>query len=180
MSPVDVNDGDPRSALAAATTSAENSAMSFRQANLPIRSGFLAVGSALLGLLLMAACGATTPTTVGHDTATQTRLTNGNPPGEVLNPSTIADLLAAIANAGLAAPNPRDVTQRDCPDIGCMTKIDTDTVSIIKFSTTGRAELYAGSTHHVFLIEDVVMTFADSVPTGQRLEYERAVKRAVE
>jgi hypothetical protein len=154
--------------------------MSFRQEDLRVRRGFLAVGIAVLGLLLTAACGANPPTTAGHDTATQTRLTNGNPPGEVLNPSTIADLLAAIANAGLAAPNPRDVTQRDCADIGCMTKIDTDTVSIIKFPTTGRAELYAGSTHHVFLIEDVVMTFAESVPTDQRLAYERAVKRAVE
>jgi hypothetical protein len=153
--------------------------MSLRQADLPIR-GFLAVVIALLGLVAVAACSPNSATTAGHGTHTETRHSTVSPSGEVLNPSTIADLLASIANAGLAAPNPHDVTRRDCPEIGCLAKVETDTVSIIKFPTTGRAELYAGSTHHVFLVEDVVLTFAESVPTGQRLEYEQAVKRAIE
>jgi hypothetical protein len=40
--------------------------------------------------------------------------------------------------------------------------------------------LYAGSAQHVFQIADMVLTFAPSVPTGQRLAYESAVKRAIE
>lgn len=141
------------------------------------RSGVLAVGISLIGLFAMAGCSTNTAPTANHS---QTGANNADQSGEVLNPSTIDDLFASIAKSGLPAPNPRDVTQRDCPRIGCLRKIETDTVSIAKFPTTGRAEQYAGSTHHVFLIEDVVMSFAGSVPPGQDQEYERAVKRAIE
>jgi hypothetical protein len=97
-----------------------------------------------------------------------------------LNPLTIKDILVSIGKAGLAVPNPRDVTQRDCPEIGCANKVETDTVSIIKFPTPGKAQLYAGSTGHAFQIEDVVMTFTSLVRTNEQLAYEEAVKRAVE
>ena len=97
-----------------------------------------------------------------------------------LNPLTVDDLLAAIAKAGLAVPNPRDVTPRDCPTIGCAKKVETDTVSIMEFPTPGRAELYAATIHDRLLIEDVVMTFSSSVPVGQRPAYESAVKSAIE
>jgi hypothetical protein len=85
-----------------------------------------------------------------------------------------------MSNAGLAAPNPRDVTQRDCPAMGCTNKVETDTVSVIKFPSSGKAQLYAGSAHQVFQIADIVLTFAPSVPTTQWIAYEIAVKRAIE
>ena len=88
--------------------------------------------------------------------------------------------MAAIAKAGLAVPNPRDVTQRDCPAIGCAKKVDTDTVSIMQFPTPGRAELYAANIHDRLLVEDVVMMFSPSVPAGARPAYENAVKGAIE
>jgi hypothetical protein len=97
-----------------------------------------------------------------------------------LNPLTIKDILVAIGKAGLAVPNPRDLTQRDCPEIGCENKEETDAVSIIKFPTPGKAQLYAGSTEHAFQIEDVVMTFTSLVSTNEQLAYEEAVKRAIE
>ena len=121
---------------------------------------------------MVAACG-------GHTTTTDGRHSDAAINGG-LNALTVHDILASIGKAGLAVPNPRDVTQSDCPEIGCTDKVETDTVSIIKFPTPGRAQLYAGSTHHVFQIEDVVMTFNSLVPTNEQLAYEEAVKRAIE
>ena len=118
---------------------------------------------------LIAACSNRTPASETH-----------GPGRATLNPTSIDGLLKAITNAGLAAPNPRDVTARDCPHVGCAAKVETDTVSIMQFPTPGRAELYAGAQHDVFLVEDIVMTFSSSVPAGQRSEYERTVKGAIE
>jgi len=81
---------------------------------------------------------------------------------------------------GWAVPNPRDVTARDCPEIGCTAKVDTDAVSIIRFPSPGKAQLYAGSRHQVFQSADVVMTFSPSVPPSLQVEYERVVQRAIE
>jgi hypothetical protein len=129
-----------------------------------------AVAIALLALIGVAACGA-------NRTRTPEQV---SPSGVHLNPATVDDLMASIVKAGLAVPNPRDVTQQDCPQIGCAIKTETDTVSIMVFPTPGRAELYAGSTHNVFVVEDVVLTFSPAVPANQRAAYEEAVKRAIE
>ena len=126
------------------------------------------------GLLVVAACGGHTAPHQTESSHSDTTISNR------LNPLTVDDILVAIGKAGLAVPNPRDVTQRDCPEIGCANKVETDTVSIIKFPTPGKAQLYAGSTEHAFQIEDVVMTFTSLVPTNEQLAYEEAVKRAIE
>ena len=129
---------------------------------------------ALFGLPVVAACG-------GHTAAHQTESSHsGTTISNRLNPLTIKDILVAIGKAGLAAPNPRDVTQRDCAEIGCANKVETDTVSIIKFPTPGNAQQYAGSTEHAFQIEDVVMTFTSLVPTNEQLADEVGIKRAIE
>ena len=139
----------------------------------PIRRHLPAIVISLFGLLVVAACGGHTATYQSEHSHSDTAISGS------LNPLTVDDILASIGKAGLAVPNPRDVTQSDCPEIGCTDKVETDTVSIIKFPTPGRAQLYAGSTHHVFQIEDVVMTFSSLVPTSQQLAYEEAVKRAI-
>ena len=63
---------------------------------------------------------------------------------------------------------------------GCTIKVETDTVSIMKFPTPGSAELYAGSIQHRFQIADVVMSFSPAVSAGERPAYDDAVKRAIE
>src|ERR1700757_2734658 len=75
-----------------------------------------------LGLLLaLTACGAnTTATRASHDGQQETAI-------NILDPNTVDDLLSSIAHVGLPVPNPRHVTERDCPDIGCTDKVDTDT-----------------------------------------------------
>jgi hypothetical protein len=125
--------------------------------------------AALLLALVAVSCGSNT-----RGNSSQT------PVIQNINPLTADDLVAGIAKAGLAVPNPRNVTQRDCPQIGCAQKVETDTVSVMKFPTPGKAELYAGTIHDRLLVEDVVMTFAPSVPASQRQAYEAVVKRAIE
>jgi hypothetical protein len=137
------------------------------------------VASALL-LVAAAACGVNTATDRPDGSQRASPTATRSPPTVILNPSTVDDLLASIANAGLAVPNPRDVTARDCPDIGCTTKVETDTVSIIRFPSPGQAQVYAGSRHQVFQIADVVMIFSPSVPPSRQVEYQRVVKRAIE
>jgi hypothetical protein len=134
----------------------------------------------IASLVLLAACGANTgpsETKIGPSENPGTSLTL---PSVSLRPATLTELVAYLAKAGLAVPNPRDVTQRDCPAIGCTKKVETDTVAIMAFSTTGRAQLYAGSTSHVFQVTNLVVSFSASVPTAAQGVYEAAIQRAVE
>src|ERR1700758_1372759 len=103
----------------------------------------------LAAAAMVACCGACAPS---HD--------GGRPQEQAtaqLNAVSAADVVSAIAGAGLAVPNARDVTQRDCPQIGCASKVETDTVTVTKFPTPGKAAIYAASAR-LFQIEDVVLT----------------------
>jgi len=130
--------------------------------------------------LVLAACGANTTTERPDGAQRESPTATRSPPPAILNPSTVDDLLASIANAGLAVPNPRDVTARDCPEICCTAEVDTDTSSIIRFPAPGRAQLYAGSRNQVLQSADAVMTFSPSMPPSRQVEYERVVERAIE
>lgn len=133
----------------------------------------VAIVISVFGLLAAAACAAPTVTDeTAHRADTTTSYS--------LNPLTVDDIVVSIGEAGLAVPKPRDVTQRDCPEIGCTTKVQTDTVSILKFPSPGSAQLYAASTPSHFQIADVVMIFSPVVPTSEQPAYAAAVKRAVE
>jgi hypothetical protein len=135
------------------------------------RSPCLAV-VCVIGILIGTAACADTTTTDNPTEPGQTPVIN-------LDPFSANDILAAVSDAGLPVPNPRDVTPQECPEIGCTDKVDTDTVSIMKFASPGGAQLYAGSTPGVVQIVDVVLTFSATVPPGQRRDYELAVKRAI-
>jgi hypothetical protein len=133
-----------------------------------------------VGLLAVSACGSSTEAPRIQDSPTENSVISLTPSSVNPHPSTLEELVAYIANAGLAVPNPRDVTQRDCPAIDCTSKVETDTVAIMTFSTPGKAMLYAGSTSDVFQITTVVMSFPASMPTDQRRAYAAAVRRVVE
>lgn len=134
----------------------------------------------IASLVLLAACGANTGTSDTRNGPSENPGISLTLPSASLRPSTLEELVAYLAKAGLAVPNPRDVTQRDCPTIGCTKKVETDTVAIMAFSTTGKAQLYAGSTSHVFQVTNLVVSFSASVPTAQQGVYEAAIQRAVE
>jgi hypothetical protein len=104
----------------------------------------------------------------------------GHPGGPVrLNTTTIAEVMASFTDAGLAVPNAHNVTAQKCPRIGCIDAVDTDTVSIMKFPSTGSAERYAGSVQNMFLVEDVLLTFAPTVSAEAKHAYEQVTKRTV-
>ncbi|WP_099024603.1 hypothetical protein [Mycolicibacterium palauense] len=98
----------------------------------------------------------------------------------IVNDKSVQDLLQALREQGLAVPNPRDVTDSACADIGCVTEIDTDTVDILKFPSTGKAEIYAGQHHDVFLVTDTVVRFDPDTPEAERDAYRQAVKQAIQ
>jgi hypothetical protein len=121
--------------------------------------------------LAAAACGAQTS---GGDHRT------GRPSSAViLNTTTVGDLVAAFTDAGLAVPNAHDVGPQKCPQIGCIDAVDTDTISIMKFPSTGKAELYAASIPRMFQVEDVVLVFSSAVSPEARRGYEQVAKHTI-
>jgi hypothetical protein len=120
--------------------------------------------------LVVAACSAQTS---GSDHQTR------HPSGAILNTTTVGELVAAFTDAGLAVPNAHDVGPQKCPQIGCIDAVDTDTVSIMKFPSTGKAELYAASIPRMFLVEDVVVVFSSAVSPEARRAYEQVAKHAI-
>ncbi len=97
----------------------------------------------------------------------------------ILNDVSVAEVLDAINKAKLPALNPRDATASTCPAAGCVQATDTDTVSILKFPNTGRAEVYAAAMPDMLAVEDVVVIFLPTVTDEQKSAYRRVVKAAV-
>jgi hypothetical protein len=97
----------------------------------------------------------------------------------LLNDVSVAAVMDAITKAKLPAANPRDATASKCPEAGCVDAMDTDTVSILKFPSTGRAELYAAAVRDMLQVEDIVVLFAPTVTSDQKAAYGQAVKNAM-
>jgi hypothetical protein len=66
-----------------------------------------------------------------------------------------------------------------CPEAGCIQAHVTDTVSIPKFPSTGRAGLYARSVPAMMQVEDIVLLFDETVNAAQEAAYGQVVKKAV-
>ncbi len=87
--------------------------------------------------------------------------------------------MKVLAAAGLAVPNPRDVTDQRCADIHCAGAVAADTVSILIFGRSRDAQLYEASLSNGYQIGDVVLEFAPTVDAAQRTAYQAVVARAV-
>ncbi len=96
-----------------------------------------------------------------------------------MNRYSAGDLAVMISDAGLPLPHSHDVSQRDCPAIRCTEKIESDTVSLMTFPSSGAAELYSGSTDHSFQLLNVVMVFGPTVEADRTRAYEDVVTRAI-
>ncbi|BBY62757.1 hypothetical protein MHEL_10000 [Mycolicibacterium helvum] len=96
----------------------------------------------------------------------------------MLNDVSVAAVLGAITKANLPASNPRDTTASTCPEAGCLQATDTDTVSILKFPSTGRAELYAAAVPNMLQVEDIVVVFAPTLTSEQKAAYGQVIKNA--
>ena len=126
------------------------------------------VGLAALAVSILAACSHHAPATPNTSAA--------GPPQ--LNGVSASQLVDSIVKAGLPAANQHDVTSVKCPKLQCLQAIDTDTVSVLKFPGTGKAELYAAAISNVYQVEDVVLTFAPTVTGDLKQQYESVVNRA--
>lgn len=91
---------------------------------------------------------------------------------------TAVGVVDGITKAGFPAPDPRDATPRDCPDIGCEQSIVTDTVSVMSFATTGKAELYAVPLG-LYQVATVVVSFAPAVPESEQSRYVAQIQKLV-
>ena len=99
--------------------------------------------------------------------------------GVRLNTTTVAEIVASFTDAGLAVSNAHDVGPQKCPQIGCIDAVDTDTVSIVKFPSTGKAEQYAASIPNMFQVEDVVLVFSSAMSPEARRAYEQVAQHAI-
>jgi hypothetical protein len=97
----------------------------------------------------------------------------------LLNDVSAAAVLDAITKAKLPAVNAHDATDALCPEAGCVEARATDTVSILKFPSTGRAELYASAIPAMMQVEDIVLVFGNTVSDAQKVAYRQVVKKAV-
>ena len=97
----------------------------------------------------------------------------------MLNNVSVAQVLDAITKAKLPAVNARDATASTCPTAGCLEATSTDTVSILKFPSTGRAELYAAAVPDMLQVEDIVIVFAPTLTNEQKTAYGRVVKNSM-
>ena len=93
----------------------------------------------------------------------------------MLNTVTAAQLVQYMGSAGLAVANSHDITTRKCPEIKCIEAIDTDALTVIKFSTTGAAEEYTGTQTGTYQAENFALAFKPAVPVTGRAAYEKVV-----
>jgi hypothetical protein len=111
---------------------------------------------------------------------TGARAPSGGPRGPaLLNDVSTAAVLDAITKARLPAVNAHDATDALCPEAGCVEARATDTVSILKFPSTGRAELYASAMPAMMQVEDIVLVFDKTVSDPQKTAYGQVVKTAI-
>lgn len=76
-------------------------------------------------------------------------------------------------------PNAHDVTQAKCPDISCIDAVESDTVSVIKFTGTGAAQRFASTTPDMYQIEDIVLMFTPALPADRKVAYEQIARSSV-
>jgi hypothetical protein len=95
--------------------------------------------------------------------------------GGELGALTARGLVDALNKRGFAVPNPLDTTALECPAAGCSQSIVTDTLQVKSFSTTARAQTYAGD-HGLFQVETVVVAFASPVSQAEQHRYRTQIQ----
>ncbi len=98
-----------------------------------------------------------------------------------IDPATINRIADSVRNRGLTLTGERDVAAQVCAAAGCSDAYEFDQLTILKFPTTGKAELYNGSVDGAYQVLDLVVTFP---PNGSaqdlRERYEEAIRQAVQ
>jgi hypothetical protein len=98
--------------------------------------------------------------------------------GGELGALTARGLVEALNETGFAVANPLDTTAQECPAAGCNQSIVTDTLRVKSFSTTARAQTYAGN-HGLFQVETIVVAFAARVSQAAQDRYRTQIQTLV-
>lgn len=95
-----------------------------------------------------------------------------------LNSVSAKQVVDSMAKAGLPVLNAHETTNVECPKLGCLQAIDTDSVLVLKFPTSGSAQKYAGTIGNSYQLEDLVLAFAATVTSDMKRDYDRVAERA--
>ncbi len=88
-------------------------------------------------------------------------------------------MVNALADAGLAVPEPLDNTDTECRDRGCEQSVVTDTLRIKTFPTTEGAARYAAP-RGLYRTDTIVVAFAPPLTAAERKPYIRTLDRLTE
>lgn len=92
---------------------------------------------------------------------------------------TADDAVDAFVEAGLDAPNRRDVTAEECTEIGCLEAVATDVVTVYRWPDADQAKHHStGLEQPAYALNEFVIAFpvGTDAPTN---EYADALQRAV-
>lgn len=112
-------------------------------------------------------------TTTGVSTPTSTLLNN------TIDPAQVNQIAEAVRSQKLTLTGQHDATKQLCPDAGCSSAVAFDQLTILKFPTTGRAQIYNGSVDDGYQVLDLVVTFPPNTASDVRDRYFEAVRIAV-
>jgi hypothetical protein len=131
-------------------------------------------------VVLMSACSSHAPSTVTPSAPTQAVSAGALPArqGE-MGELTAKGLIDALNQAGFAAPNPVNATVQDCPTIGCVQSVVTDTLRARSFATTGQAEIFAKD-RDLFQVTTIVVTFAPPMTPAEQDRYRAEIQKLVD
>lgn len=138
--------------------------------NFSTRGRALLLVSAAVTLLGVSGC---------TDEVTEPTRPAGSAVDNTIDPMSLDRVLDEVAAQDLPVTGRRDVTGDVCPKAGCTSAMAADELTVLHFSTTGRAEIYRGAHPESFQVLDVVVTFPDTSSAEQRDQYSDAVQVAL-
>ncbi len=125
------------------------------------------------GLLGVTACTEDSSTTTVTPTTSQTLIDNS------IEPGTLDQIAAAVTGQNLALTGRRDATDELCGSAGCSAAVAFDQLTLLKFPSTGRAQIYAGKQEQSYQVLDLVIVFPDTMSAEERTKYSEAIRIAV-
>jgi hypothetical protein len=103
---------------------------------------------------------------------------NNRPENPVLlNTTSAKQVVDAMKKAGLPVVSAHETTEQVCPKLGCLQAVDTDSVKVLKFPTTGSAQKYIGAIGNSYQVQDLVLVFDSAVTPDMKGDYEKVAER---
>ena len=92
---------------------------------------------------------------------------------------TAREAVDVFVEAGLPAPNPRDVTETSCSDIGCAEAVQTDVVTVYRWNANAEALAHAADLQQpAYSLNEFVITFPAETE-AETSAYANALRGAV-